>query len=240
MRITVLGCGALGQIWLSALHRKGHDVQGWLKVAQPSLPIQVISPEQVVYSHTISVNDVNKLRQCEILLVTLKAHQLQSGLLTLLPYLPKDCAIILMHNGLGVIDELPSLAQPLCHAITTQAAYRTSSATLHKAWGFTQLGPVNSAAKNNSQLAELLHHALPDVAWYDEIKSSAWKKLAINAVINPLTVKYDCLNGQLIEVLGEVESLCNELVQVMNREGIPTDTHQLLESVLNVIHTTAG
>lgn len=27
MKITILGCGALGQLWLSRLYQQGHDVQ---------------------------------------------------------------------------------------------------------------------------------------------------------------------------------------------------------------------
>ena len=240
MRITVLGCGALGQLWLCALTKMGHDVQGWLKVFAPHFRFQVVSTEQDSFSHTLSVNDSQKLQQCELLLVTLKAQQLPSGLLPLIPLLPKECPIILMHNGLGVVDDLPQLTQPLCHAVTTQAAYRTPTATFHKAWGFTQLGPLNSAAASLSNLAEILHQALPDVAWYDDIKTSAWKKLAVNAVINPLTVKYHCQNGQLMDVLSEVTLLCREIALVMNREGIHTDDSQLFESVVNVIQATAG
>lgn len=239
MRITVLGCGALGQIWLSALSRAGHTVQGWLKVPQSQLHIQVFTPEQESYHHRFTANDGRLLQQCELLLVTLKAQQLQSGLTPILPLLPADCPIVLMHNGLGVIDDLPTVTQPLCHAVTTQAAYRTSAATLHKAWGFTQLGPLNAAAQSVSHIADMLHQALPDVAWYDQIKISGWKKLAVNAVINPLTVKYDCHNGELKEVLDEVSALCDELATVMNREGIPTDAHQLYELVVNVIDLTA-
>ncbi|WKX27383.1 2-dehydropantoate 2-reductase [Tatumella ptyseos] len=239
MRITVLGCGALGQIWLSALSRKGHTVQGWLKVPQSQLQIQVFSPEQDSYQHSVTVNDASLLQQCELLLVTLKAQQLQSGLTPLLPLLPEKCPIVLMHNGLGVIDDLPTIIQPLCHAVTTQAAYRTSAATRHKAWGLTQIGPLNPAAHSVSHLADILHQALPDVAWYDEIKISGWKKLAVNAVINPLTVKYDCHNGDLLTVLDEVRGLCDELTTVMNRENIHTDAKQLYESVVNVIQLTA-
>ncbi|WP_241602253.1 2-dehydropantoate 2-reductase [Rosenbergiella nectarea] len=239
MRITVLGCGALGQIWLSALSRAGHTVQGWLKVPQSQLHIQVFTPEQESYHYRFTANDGRLLQQCELLLVTLKAQQLQSGLTPILPLLPADCPIVLMHNGLGVIDDLPTVTQPLCHAVTTQAAYRTSAATLHKAWGLTQLGPLNAAAQSVSHIADMLHQALPDVAWYDQIKISGWKKLAVNAVINPLTVKYDCHNGELKEVLDEVRALCDELATVMNREGIPTDAHQLYELVVNVIDLTA-
>lgn len=239
MRITVLGCGALGQIWLSALFRAGHDVQGWLKVPQPQLAIQVFTPEQDSYQHRFTVNNAHLLQQCELLLVTLKAQQLQSALTPLLPLLPAACPIVLMHNGLGVIDDLPAITQPLCHAVTTQAAHRTAAATLHKAWGLTQIGPLNAAAQSVSHVADILHQALPDVAWYDEIKISGWKKLAVNAVINPLTVKYDCQNGELMTVLDEVKALCSELATVMKREGIHTDTIQLTDQVVNVISLTA-
>ncbi|WP_275935740.1 2-dehydropantoate 2-reductase N-terminal domain-containing protein, partial [Yersinia pestis] len=42
MKITVLGCGALGQLWLSMLHQQDHDVQGWLRVPQPFCSVNVI------------------------------------------------------------------------------------------------------------------------------------------------------------------------------------------------------
>lgn len=34
MKVTVLGCGALGQLWLTALYKHGHEVQ-WL-VTRPT------------------------------------------------------------------------------------------------------------------------------------------------------------------------------------------------------------
>ncbi|VUC89211.1 2-dehydropantoate 2-reductase [Salmonella sp. NCTC 11881] len=45
MKITVLGCGALGQLWLSALCKHGHDVQGWLRVPQPYCSVNLIDTD---------------------------------------------------------------------------------------------------------------------------------------------------------------------------------------------------
>lgn len=42
MKITVLGCGALGQLWLTALCKQGHDVQGWLRVPQPYCSVNLV------------------------------------------------------------------------------------------------------------------------------------------------------------------------------------------------------
>ena len=75
MKITVLGCGALGQIWLSALNKQGHEVQGWLKVPQPYCSVNVIDLEGNTVNKTWIANDPQFLAQTELLLVTLKAWQ---------------------------------------------------------------------------------------------------------------------------------------------------------------------
>lgn len=46
MKITVLGCGALGQLWMSALHKQGHEVQGWLRVPQSSYNVSLVETGQ--------------------------------------------------------------------------------------------------------------------------------------------------------------------------------------------------
>lgn len=33
MKITLIGCGAIGKLWLAALSQQGHDIQGWLRIA---------------------------------------------------------------------------------------------------------------------------------------------------------------------------------------------------------------
>ncbi|MGL4270088.1 MAG: 2-dehydropantoate 2-reductase N-terminal domain-containing protein, partial [Plesiomonas sp.] len=47
MKITVLGCGAIGQLWLAALHAQGHQVQGWCRTREPapvSFTVQWLAP----------------------------------------------------------------------------------------------------------------------------------------------------------------------------------------------------
>lgn len=107
MNITVLGCGALGQIWLAALSRQGHQVQGWLRVAHPHTTVHVTSPEGEVYRHFFPANNPAFLAESDLLLVTLKAAQISSALQQIQPLIPAHCTIVLMHNGMGVMDELP-------------------------------------------------------------------------------------------------------------------------------------
>lgn len=240
MKITVLGCGALGQIWLAALEQQGHEVQGWLRVPQPYCSVNVIDLQGSTLNRTFIANDPAFLAQSDLLLVTLKAWQVSEAVKNLQFILPENCPILLLHNGMGTVDELKSLRQPLLRGVTTHAAKHDGTVIVHVAAGITHIGPISAAATAMSELAETLHAALPDVAWHNNVASAAWQKLAVNCVINPLTVFYNCTNGELAEHPDVVEALSNEVAEVMEREGQHISREWLIDYVMDVIRSTAG
>ncbi|WP_174870841.1 2-dehydropantoate 2-reductase [Pectobacterium polaris] len=239
MKITVLGCGALGQLWLAALHQQGHDVQGWLRIPQPYCPVNVTMLDGQHCNLNLTANDPDHLAQSELLLVTLKAWQVSDAVTVLLPQLNPHCTILLLHNGMGTREELPSLQQPLVLGITTHAARRDANNVVHVAAGTTHIGTFNGDS-SQSHLAEVLHQALPDVAWHTNISATCWLKLAANCVINPLTVKYHCTNGELSAYPELIVSLCQEVASVMEREGFHTSPDSLLLYVNQIIQNTAA
>lgn len=239
MKITVLGCGALGQIWLAALDKQGHEVQGWLRVPQPYCSANVVDVEGQMINKTFIANDPLFLADSELLLVTLKAWQVSEAVRNLQNLLPVSCPILLLHNGMGTLDELRNLTQPLLQGITTHAARRDGTVIVHVASGTTHIGPGTPESASLSDLAELLHQALPDVAWHNHMASASWQKLAVNCVINPLTVIYDCRNGDLLEHRDEIARLCDEVATVMEREGQHTSRDSLMDYVFAVIDSTA-
>ncbi|PWC18522.1 2-dehydropantoate 2-reductase [Brenneria corticis] len=240
MKITVLGCGAIGQLWLAALHRQGHDVQGWLRIPQPFCPVNVTRLDGRHSNLNLTANDPEHLAQSELLLVTLKAWQVSDAVRNLLPKLNPDCTILLLHNGMGAREELPPLRQPLILGITTHAARRDATTVLHTAAGTTHIGAIGNNDDAPSRFAEILHQALPDVAWHNDISATCWLKLAANCVINPLTVIHQCTNGELRAYPQQLISLCQEIAAVMEREGFHTSADSLLIYVNQIIHNTAA
>ncbi|TNV20593.1 2-dehydropantoate 2-reductase [Buttiauxella sp. B2] len=240
MKITVLGCGALGQLWLASLYKQGHEVQGWLRVPQPFCHVNVVDTDGSVFNQTITANDPDFLASSELLLVTLKAWQVSGSVKMLATRLPTNCPILLLHNGMGTLEELLSLRQPLLSGVTTHAARRDGNLIIHVANGTTHIGPANAAGNDFSFLADVLHRALPDMAWHNNIMAANWKKLAVNCVINPLTALYNCPNGELRHHHDEVSEICLEVAQVMEREGHHTSSEMLLLYVGDVIESTAA
>lgn len=239
MKITVLGCGALGQLWLAALSKEGHEVQGWLRVPQPFCNVNLVETDNTVFNASLTANDPAFLAQSDLLLVTLKAWQVSDAVKALAARLPKASPVLLIHNGMGTAEELKSVEQPLLMGVTTHAARREGNVIIHVANGTTHIGPTASCRNDYNPLAGVLHRALPDVAWHDDISSACWKKLAVNCVINPLTALYDCPNGELRGRHDEIRQICEEVAQVMVSEGQHTSAESLFFYVDQVMESTA-
>lgn len=240
MKVTVLGCGALGQLWLTALYKHGHDVQGWLRVPQPYCSVNLMALDGSIFNHSLTANDPDFLAQSDLLLVTLKAWQVSTAVKNLVDTLPASSPVLLIHNGMGAAEELKGIAQPVLVAATTQAARRDGNVIIHVANGITHIGPARKYEHDYSWLADNLQQVLPDVAWHNNIHAAMWRKLAVNCAINPLTALLNCPNGELREHMPQVETICQEVAEVMTREGFHTSTESLVYYVRDVIETTSA
>ena len=239
MRITVLGCGALGQLWLTALCKQGHEVQGWLRVPQPFCSVNVVEEDGTVFNESLTANDPEFLAASDLLLVTLKAWQVSDAVKGLAPALSPATPVLLLHNGMGTVEELKALPNPLLIGTTTHAARRDGNVIVHVASGTTHIGPARQQDGEFSALADTLQEALPDVAWHNTIRPALWRKLAVNCVINPLTALWDCPNGELKNHPQEIAALCEEVASVIEREGLHTSADDLRYYVEQVIDSTA-
>ncbi|WBU48396.1 2-dehydropantoate 2-reductase [Kosakonia pseudosacchari] len=239
MRITVLGCGALGQLWLTALCKKGHEVQGWLRVPQPFCSVNVVDEDGSIFNESLTANDPEFLARSDLLLVTLKAWQVSDAVKGLAATLSPSTPVLLLHNGMGTVEELKALANPLLIGTTTHAARRDGNVIVHVASGTTHIGPARQQDGEFSYLADILQDVLPDVAWHNTIRPALWRKLAVNCVINPLTALHDCKNGDLRAFPAEIQKVTHEVAAVIEREGHHISADDLLSYVNQIIENTA-
>ncbi|MDX7991151.1 2-dehydropantoate 2-reductase [Xenorhabdus littoralis] len=241
MKITILGCGAIGKLWLAALSRQDHSIQGWLRVPQPFISVQIenLNNKGKKFNQQFPANDEKYLAESELLLVCLKAWQVSDAINSLATKLSPHCPILLLHNGMGAQEEFLPLPNPILLGVTTHGAYQKNGVVYHKSQGITHIGSVTANAYKLSRLADILHRALPDVAWHNEIYTISWMKLAVNCVINPLTAIHDCKNGELQHYRGQIQLLCDEIHQVMEHDGIHTSKQTLIDYVMNVVEQTS-
>ncbi|NVD07370.1 2-dehydropantoate 2-reductase [Vibrio sp. JPW-9-11-11] len=241
MNIVVLGPGAIGSLWASHLHTAGHSVSVWSRQTSPMVSIQLEQNQPVSFDN----NSHDCLDKADLILVTLKAPQVASSLQTLVDNICSETMIVLMHNGMGTAEQVVKLMpnNPLMVATTTHGALRESAVKVcHTGQGMTEIGGYNDAGKRCSFVAEVFQHSLPQVKWNPDIVSALWNKLAINCAINPLTAIHQIPNGALTQTqyAATIQSVIDEVTQVMHAEGVNANSRQLANSVAQVIEATAN
>lgn len=240
MNIVVLGPGAVGLLWATKLHASGHRVSLWGRQPQSSLSIALDKQASI----TLPYNDCSALCHTDLLLITVKAWQVEQALTPLLNTLNRDTILLFMHNGMGALDSMQDQLNdfPIVLSTTTHGALKPSmNQVLHTGKGVTQLGAYNAQGKQCQFLVDVLQHALPDVMWNNTIEEALWHKLAINCAINPLTALEQCRNGELTDERFQrpLANIVAEVADVVSAEGFAITQSSLLAKVKQVIQATA-
>ncbi len=240
----IVGQGAIGLLAASQLAL--HQYPFHLLLRQPSHRSLVLNFRQQQQDYPLLLNCQPPEQPITVLLVQVKAFSVPSALQQWLPLCAADADIVLCHNGMGTLEmakQQLSPGQKLWFASTTHGALKSGPHQLeHTGIGRTVLGPVNDAAKHAVAPAALLNAALGPVEVVRDFLPVLWQKLAINAVINPLTALLMVKNGELTQpqYRGQIDQLVAEFCQVALTQGQRFAAPSLVQTVLSVAANTAG
>lgn len=253
----ILGAGAIGSLWASHGHLHGHPFTLILRDAQrladyqsargitanlggsaQHLPLKATCPSQLgePVSH---------------LLICAKAQQTQAAVAAIAAHLSDDAVVVLLQNGLGtaapLLQHKPSLR--LLQASTTEGVFRNGPFSIvHAGRGQTLLGQSTALTlppmgeEFIAGIARQLSVGPLQVTPVADIDTVLWQKLLVNCAINPLTVKYRCRNGELLDnplALQELGDIVNEIAKVNHALGYRENETELLGRVRQVASKTA-
>ncbi len=246
---SVLGAGAMGCLFASRLNQAGMQVTLLLREqdsARGETPDTVrvrlqdasgLSEIELDSDHCVGREPI------ELLLLTTKAHDAQAALAAIAPRLNDNSHIVLMVNGMGLVEELKR-AHPALNfylGTTTEGAYRRNPLSIvHAGRGHTIIGHPEGAAPP-VWIADWIA-ALGSCAWEPEIEVALWQKLAVNCAINPLTAVHRCRNGELTNntrLAIEAGALCSEIASVCTAAGFVDLAAHLHQRVQSVARATA-
>ncbi|QYJ96795.1 2-dehydropantoate 2-reductase [Shewanella alkalitolerans] len=244
-KIVILGAGAIGQLIFHQLSAYGVTPALLGRDASAdSQTLEFTNLEGETVTRQAQFIDKSMLASCELLIVCVKAYQVEAALLPLLDALPTDTHILLLHNGLGPhLSVAPHLAgRGLSLGTTSQGALKLGRWQIRQTGaGLTQVGHAQGPRLADN-LRQALLGAIHNSEWCEPILPMLWQKLAINIAINPLTAINDCRNGELAgaKFTPTIHALVQEVVAVANADGIALDQAQLTERVYQVIQLTAS
>ncbi|ELA7156212.1 2-dehydropantoate 2-reductase [Vibrio parahaemolyticus] len=240
MNILILGPGAVGSLWATKFQLAGHNVSLWGRTSDSKQLLQLDDSPAINFAN----QHLPSVQNADLVVVTVKAWQVETAIEPLLPYINTDTIIMLMHNGMGTAPLLEAKLpdNPLIVATTTHGAYKPNKElVMHTGQGITQVGGFNASGAHCQFLQDVMQHALPEVVWNPNINAALWTKLAINCAINPLTALHQCKNGDLAhgDFQDTLKIITKELVEVMNKEDIATQFDVLFETIMQVVRATS-
>lgn len=253
----ILGAGAIGCLWAYQLRAKGYPVTLLLRNQDK---LDTLKKQGLTYSATWQegLPSFNISMEGELigesqepiyhLLITTKAHQTEKAYQSILPRIQSDTRVVLLQNGLGVFEKLIALypTQNLLNASTTEGAYlKEDFHVVHAGKGKTWMGtllPYVSPSESEAVM-DMFKQLDFDIEWTKELEVVLWQKLAANAIINPLTVIFNCKNGELLSIPNALEiigKLAAEIEELLTVKTISIPNPNLQEFIVSILDKTAN
>lgn len=255
----ILGGGAMGCLWAydlspnSIILVKPERYRHYTSGSTKSLITTQLAYQQTPFASPNTrkcklANIQNYTSPILKLIVTTKAQDTVAALETIQHTLHSHAHILLLQNGMGsqqaVKKQLPEYT--LWCGSTTQGAYTTDFLhVVHAGLGQTCIGPWHISTETNPRYSAIFQQQLitqgQQVIFIDDILPLLWRKLAVNACVNGLTVLFECKNGELLthpKHLKWVKTLCQETAQFLDYKRIAY-TKPLFQHVCHVLEQTA-
>ena len=247
--IAVVGQGAISSVISYHLHKQNLIFSVLLrdqqlnKYEQSNLTYQYGYESETVEQYQISSSKNVAPNSVDILLIATKAFSVEQALADYAHLLRDNACILLCHNGMGTIEIAQNHLTPtqsLYFASTRHGAFKLDhSSVIHVKRGLTQLALCLGPANWNEQMITFVR-LWSSTQWLDDIDEILWQKLAINAVINPITALNQKQNGSVLlqQYQEDVQAICAEIAKLAKTKHIYLDVSELIKQALATAKNT--
>lgn len=252
MRLVIFGAGGVGSLFGAHLARAGHDVL--LVGRKPH--VQAIERDGLkvegLTTMTVRPRVAEYLRPGEratMVILTVKSYDTKSSARTIAQAMSAR-PVLALQNGLG---NLEALEAGLAEGGWTTPRLNIALGVL--SWGVTTLGPGRikhagtgtlilgdlSGGRAAKRFASLFEGVGIPTQYTDDILRAVWKKVIINAAINPVTADHRVPNSELLSdpLRGQAISLMREALEVASAEGYRFAEHEVEDELFRILQATA-
>ena len=242
-RWHVLGVGAIGGLFACRLQSGGADVTLLTKKGeQPSRELILKSGQEQRFQFPQQNLAIGQ-EPIEYLLVCTKAWAVESAIEAIAPRLSATSVVVLLCNGMGLAEAVTPLigeAQLVVGSTTSGCRRSKQGELIVSGEGRTQLGSLDAGLAPT--WLSPWRRGVPDFEWETDIRSVLLAKVALNAVINPLTALHGVTNGELLQppLQAITENVIEEVQSVLVSADATEIASTLPAQVRAVCNSTAA
>lgn len=245
-RIIIVGPGALGCGMAALLAQRGADVAllDYRPERAAALRREGIRVEHEGQRSVVRVEasaSPADLGQAALLMVLVKAYATAQAAAHATPLVGPDTAVLTLQNGLGNYEALAAHLPPrqvLAGTTVMGCAAEGVGRVRISGIGPLALGSPFGNEELARRAADLLAKPWPDEVRIEaRIETALWRKVIVNAAINPLTALTGLRNGALLEDEGLRRALAliarevGDMAAACGVEGLPDDPAAMVEEV---------
>lgn len=253
--ITILGTGALASVFGALLTRaSGENTRitlfgTWKEqirtVREQGLTLILPdgSESHVRLNATASLSEVPR---SELALILVKSHQTARVAEQAATILHPDGVVVTLQNGLGNVERLAGAVgrQRVVAGITYIGAHVLHVGKVrHAVAAKTLLGRSPDLEPRLQQISALFNAAGIDTEVTPDIEQFIWRKLLVNAAINPLTALFEAKNRELLTaplIRRAFEEGVKEVAEVARAQGITIPEDDPVQYALDVCKQTGA
>lgn len=249
--LCVIGGGAIGAILTHYLYRGGlRDIAVFYRNSET---VKVVNEEgglKVVYGgrefftpvEAYLLKDFNK--QCLFIVNSVKAYDVPDTL----PHIPRlaceDSLVLMVQNGFGsyeLVEETYPHLNLACGVVFIGATRVGLNKVIHNGGETVFAGSKPNSLPKLLELSHIFRRGGCDFRVVGDVDHYRWVKLALNAVVNPLTAITRCRNKVVLmdEGVELAKLIVEEVVEAAAKHGYVLDYERLLKMVFRAVENVA-
>lgn len=254
MRVLIAGAGAVGGLLGARLGAANHHVTVWTRtetaVAIQRNGLRVTGRGDVV-THPTVVTEVAREQSYDLVVLTVKAYDVPVVAASLVEHL-SPTPILALQNGLGIEEQLRAVIQGsrwpadshwFERGINTLPAMRIEPGVIRQPGDGEILLPEPAEGNRGfvRSFEELFRSAQVPVRFTKDMEREIWRKVLVNAAINPVTADHRVPNGALVRDpwRGQALALLHEARAVAAKEGVTFSVEEAETDLFRVVRATA-
>ncbi|MCI4350528.1 MAG: 2-dehydropantoate 2-reductase [Thermoplasmata archaeon] len=256
MRVIVVGAGAVGSLFGARLSGAGHDV---LLVARPAHAAAIRAHGLRLESQppaTYRVAVVERLpnhTEADAILLAVKSYSIATAAREIAEAIRPPVPVLALQNGLGIEAHVAAslsaggwhdAGRYVVRGINSVPAMLIEPGVVRPTGeGAILLGTSEGGARPRTvaMFSSLLASAGLATRPAEDLAKEEWRKVLINAAINPVTADHGIPNGQLARDpwRRQVLDLLGEAIEVSRAEGVELSPAEVERDLWKVVRQTA-